>query len=263
MVAYRGVLLGVTAGLFALGATAAAAATPPNALDSLESPPAAGSLDWAPQERPAVPTAHERAVTAGERRPTGNPLWAVPLRVLSATRERPIFSPSRRPPAPPVVAAPQAPSPPPPAAKPAEPDHPLLSLVGTVVGEGEGIGVFIEDATHNVLRLHTGQDYSGWVLRAVEGREARFDKNDRSARLALPAPGGSDSAGGPMLAGASSSPANLGGPPVNLGSPLAVTPASAAGNTWMDGDGQMIAPPPKKISTRGSGAIPPQNHRAD
>ena len=36
--------------------------------------------------------------------PSGNPLWSVPLSVLTATRERPVFSASRRP-MPPAVAA--------------------------------------------------------------------------------------------------------------------------------------------------------------
>src|SRR5215472_1432828 len=37
---------------------------------------------------------------------TANPLWAIPLATLTTTRDRPIFSPSRRPPPPAVAAAP-------------------------------------------------------------------------------------------------------------------------------------------------------------
>src|SRR5262245_32324885 len=48
--------------------------------------------------------------------PGGNPLWGIPMSTLSVTRERPIFSVTRRPPAPPppkpLV---EAPAPPPPA----------------------------------------------------------------------------------------------------------------------------------------------------
>ena len=43
---------------------------------------------------------------APERALSANPLWAIPLTQLSATRERPIFSPSRRPPPAAVAAEP-------------------------------------------------------------------------------------------------------------------------------------------------------------
>jgi general secretion pathway protein N len=150
-----------------------------------------------------------------------NPLWAVPLSALSATREHPIFSPSRRPPAPPAVAAVNVPAPPPP--KPVEPDRPLFTLVGTIVGGRGGIGVFLDQA-RNVVRLKTGQDHDGWTLRAVRGREATFDKDRRTATLSLPAPG--------------------------TERPQAALPVGAPmGGTWMDGDGQMIAPPKKAAQT--------------
>ena len=84
--------------------------------------------------------------------PRGNPLWAVPLADLSAMREHPIFSPSRRPPARPAVAAVIEPAPPvPPMAQ-----RPPLTLVGTIVGETTQIGVFIEENTHQMVRLPIG-----------------------------------------------------------------------------------------------------------
>src|SRR5262249_37624537 len=105
----------------------------------------------------------------------------------SETRERPIFSPSRRPPLLPAVAeAPPPARPPSPTAR--EPERPPLSMLGTVVG-GHSIGIFIEDVGRNVLRLHTGQDYAGWVLRAVKRREAEFEKGNSIATLSFPAPG--------------------------------------------------------------------------
>jgi general secretion pathway protein N len=206
----------------------AVAATPPPGLEAPESALNSGSLDPA-ADRPAVPIGREHA-------PTGNPLWGIPLRVLTATRERPLFSPSRRPPAPPVVAA--APPPRPVvASKPPEPDHPLLTIVGTIVGESDAIGVFIDPATNDVIRLHTGQDHDGWTLRAVQGREATFEKADRHATLALPAPGAPASA--PTV------PAGIQPIPVALPArgALPAPAAPQAGNTWMDGDGQLIAPP--------------------
>lgn len=216
----------------------AVAATPPAGFETPES--ALGPEPSA--DRPAVAITRERAAT-------GNPLWGIPLRILTATRERPLFSPSRRPPAPPAVAAP-APAPRPvAAAKPPEPDHPLLTIVGTIVSTRDGIGVFIDQATNEVVRIHTGQEHGGWVLRSVHGREASFEKNERTSTLALPAPGETPAAGAaaPALAGM--------GRPVQarlpVAAPVAATvPAPAlpqAGNTWMDGDGNMITPPPAKL----------------
>ena len=83
----------------------------------------------------------------------GNPLWAIPLKALSVTRERPVFSPSRRPPPPVVVAVPYVAPPPPP--KPVEPERPPLSLVGTITGKDGSLGIFLDQATNSVVRLKT------------------------------------------------------------------------------------------------------------
>jgi hypothetical protein len=117
-----------------------------------------------------------------------NPLWAIPLSALMATRTRPLFTPSRRPPAPVVasvpVAAPQPPSPPPPAV----PQHPNLTLVGTVAGENEGIAVFIDTATRDTVRLRTGEGHSGWILQSIERRAATLQMGGQTETLAMPKP---------------------------------------------------------------------------
>jgi general secretion pathway protein N len=216
---------------FACAGLGASAATSPPGLGP-ESALSPGGLDPT-VDRPAVPVARERG-------PSGNPLWGIPLRVLTATRERPLFSPSRRPPAPPVVAAPVVPRPVA-APKPPEPERPPLTIVGTIVGESDAIGVFIEQGTNNVIRIHAGQTHDGWVLRSVHGREVSFEKDERTAILALPAPGATPASPGmpgqPMLAGTSV--------PVQAAVPAPVPAAGVpqAGNTWLDGDGNMIAPP--------------------
>jgi len=121
---------------------------------------------------------------------SGNPLWAVPLSALTATRERPIFSASRRPPPAPVAAAPvmQTRAPPPPPA-PRVPERPRLSLVGTVGGE-QGIAVFVDQATQAIVRLRPGEGHDGWVLRAVGGREVTLESDRDTAILSLPRPDG-------------------------------------------------------------------------
>ena len=166
-----------------LGALDARGANPPGALDQPPSNVLPGPVEMAPQAGP-----QQRAVEQ-PLEPTGNPLWGVPLSTLTATRERPLFTPSRRAPAPavagPVAAAPAPPPPPP----PAEPERPQLVLVGAIANGSEGIAVFLDQATNNVIRLRTGQDHSGWVLRSVKGREATLQKDQQTTTLTLPVPG--------------------------------------------------------------------------
>jgi len=213
----RGTLLALAACFIACGDARmpARSATDPAALNPIDNTIGRGILNaGSDSAEPATPVARERLL------PRGNPLWAVPLSALSATRERPLFSPSRRPPAPAVVAAPRVPvvvRPP----KPEEPDHPLLTVVGTVSAEGGGIGIFLDQATNNVIRLKIGEDHAGWILRSVQGRGASFEKDQRTATLALP-PAGANQSGQPPL-------------PLGLG--------PQAGATWTDGDGQLITPP--------------------
>ena len=171
---------------------------------------------------PDVPTESVKhsVLSAGEPMHVGNPLWSLPLSALSGTRERPIFSPSRRPPPPPAVAAPFVPSvgPPQPPSKTPEPDHPLLILLGTLTGDSQGVAIFLNEADKTTLRLRTGEGHGGWVLHSIRGGEVTFEKGERTATLAM-APLGS----------------------------AAQTHASqmALGNTWRDGDGQMIHAPPR------------------
>jgi general secretion pathway protein N len=134
--------------------------------------------------KPGPDTARTAPVGRG-----GNPLWGVPLSTLTATRERPLFSSSRRPPAPPVAVAPVIQTRPPPPQPPREPERPRLSLVGTVGGE-EGIAVFVDQATQAIVRLRTGEGHDGWVLRTVGGREVTLQNEGNTAILTLPRPDG-------------------------------------------------------------------------
>lgn len=180
------------------------------------------------------------------RMPAGNPLWAVPLRVLTYTRERPLFSPSRRPPSSPAVAAPPI-APAPVTATHEEPDHPLLTLVGTVVGTHEGIGIFVDQSSKNVIRLTTDQDYHGWRLRAVHERDAVFERSQREAILALPARSAPDQPANVVAnpVAASYSGAWMDGDGQMISSPRNRQPnPPSLPATWRDGDGQLISPPP-------------------
>jgi general secretion pathway protein N len=114
-----------------------------------------------------------------------NPLWAVPLSVLTATQERPIFSASRRPPQRAVVAPSEEQVSAPPPQKAAEPEHPPLALIGAVVGEGDAIAVFLDRTNQKIVRLRKGEVHAGWELSAVLPREVTFKKSDRTEVLAL------------------------------------------------------------------------------
>jgi hypothetical protein len=149
-------------------------------------------------EPPALPPDTAEPVTtvrvaapqaAPGRTLSANPLWAIPLTQLFVTRERPIFSPSRRPP-PPAIAE-QAPVRPPPPPRKNEITPPQLSLVGTIASDDDSFGIFLDQSTKAALRLRVGEDYQGWRLRAIQGREVTIEKDQQGAVLTLPEPGGS------------------------------------------------------------------------
>jgi general secretion pathway protein N len=64
-----------------------------------------------------------------------------------------------------------------------------LALIGTVVGAAESIGVFLDQPTQRLIRLKTGEEHAGWVLRAVRPREVTLEKGARVEILSLPRPG--------------------------------------------------------------------------
>jgi hypothetical protein len=151
--------------------------------------PSAGSAT------PAEPVTTVRAVVptvSPARALSANPLWAIPLTQLSGTRDRPIFSPSRRP-APTVAATEPAVVKLPPRKKEIEP--PPVSLVGTIASDDESFGIFIDQSTKEALRLKVGEDYQGWKLRKIRGREVTMEKDQQAAVLTLPQPGGGQASG--------------------------------------------------------------------
>jgi general secretion pathway protein N len=148
----------------------------------------------------------------GRPLPSGNPLWAIPLSVLTATQERPIFSASRRPPQRAVAAPVDQVSAPPPQ-KAAAPERLSLALIGAVVGESDAIAVFLDQTNQKIVRLRQGESHAGWELSSVQPREVTFRKADRTEVLALKRQDGA--------AGVADAPA----------APGLVVPTAAGGNT--------------------------------
>ena len=143
---------------------------------------------------------------------TGNPLWAIPISKLSATRDRPLFSASRRPPPPAVAAAPV--SPPVAVAKPVALELPPFTLVGTIISENSRIAIFLDQTSKIATGVREGERTSGWTLRSVESRSAVLEGSNRMVTLDLPEP----TAEGTSLADGSSA-AEDSSPPRILGAP--------------------------------------------
>ena len=166
---------------------------------------------------------------------TGNPLWAVPLGALTDTRARPIFSPSRRPPSPPFVASSPPPTPKPP--PPREPDRVKLTLLGTVIGTSDSIGVFLDETSKDVIRIRIGASHDGWRLNSVQRRAASFKKNRQETTLMLAPPGSDQPPSSVGLAASKSSDANVSGnrgaanSAENRARPVALTLPAAAPTT--------------------------------
>jgi general secretion pathway protein N len=111
-------------------------------------------------------------------------LWSVPLSVLSATQERPIFSASGRPLLRAVVtpSADQVVAAPPPVAGL---ERPALALIGAVVGDRDAIAVFVDQTNQKIVRLRQGDTHAGWALSSVQGREVTLKKADQTETLTI------------------------------------------------------------------------------
>ena len=110
-----------------------------------------------------------------------NPISAQPLEQLSATLLRPLFSPTRHPPAPPPqpvqLVAPPAPPPPQP--------PPNLVLFGVVM-DGEGARALVRaGGDKKMLRAKIGDDIDGWKVSQIEARKVVLSLDARFATFTL------------------------------------------------------------------------------
>lgn len=120
---------------------------------------------------------HAAAQTAT---PSGlaNPLAAQSLDGLSATRERPLFAPSRRsaPPPAPVAPAPVAES-------AAEPPH--IALLGIIIAV-DGPRAWVNDiSTNKIMKVRIGDDIDGWKVGQIHERRLVLWRDGRSATFSL------------------------------------------------------------------------------
>jgi hypothetical protein len=106
-----------------------------------------------------------------------NPLAAQSLERLSATVDRPLFSPSRRPPPGPVAQAPEPPVPPAP--------PPNLVLSGIVMDGQSARAVVRVGADKKILHAQIGDNIDGWTVSQIEGRKLVLSLDGRFATFTL------------------------------------------------------------------------------
>lgn len=119
-----------------------------------------------------------RAADAGGEAAVANPVELQPLDQLSATHERPLFAPTRRPPPKPVAVV-ARPEPPPPPAPP-----PNVVLLGIVSEGGDGRAA-IKQSGDKVMRVRMGDDVGGWKVERIEPRRLVLTLGERSVDFAL------------------------------------------------------------------------------
>lgn len=116
-----------------------------------------------------------------------NPLAGLTLDSLSATRDLPLFTPSR---SAPVVETTMEP---PPAIEPEtvapEPVPPSLRLIGIVMAEAGRMALLADPGTGLVQRLAPGATVDGWTLEILDAKTVAFSRGDRQHRLTLFEPG--------------------------------------------------------------------------
>jgi type II secretory pathway component PulC len=108
-----------------------------------------------------------------------NPLAVHSLDRMSVTRERPVFSPSRRPPPPPPQPIVQIPSPPPP------PAPPNLTLFGIVLEADEARALVRIAPRNDIVRVRIGEEVNGWKVTQIERRQLVLSLDGRSVTFTL------------------------------------------------------------------------------
>jgi len=153
------------------------AVAPSGALERPAATASLGAAEGAAATAPGPQREQNRAT------PSRYPLWSLPLRELTAGRERPIFSPTRRPPP-----ASEAPAPVRLPSSANEIARPPLSLIGAIAADEAGMAIFLDQASQRTVRLKVGEGYAGWTLQLVKAREATLIRDQQTAILALPPP---------------------------------------------------------------------------
>ena len=106
------------------------------------------------------------------------------LDALSATREHPLFTPTRRPPPRPAV-LPQGPSTP--AATEAPP--PSVEVRGVIYGGDRRVAIVKRPQDLQTMAVKVGGQIDGWVVAEIHPRGIVLERGGRSITLPMPEPG--------------------------------------------------------------------------
>jgi hypothetical protein len=150
---------------------------------------AAGTAARAEAPAPSAGAASSAVPSSGGEKawPAGNPIAGIPLAALTQTRDRPLFSASRRPPA--VVEAAAPPSPPAPAPVEApRPQAPQFELVGTIINPTSAIALVRSPSSDSVSKLRVGEETDGWRVQSVAPRSIVVESGAQTVTLGFPAP---------------------------------------------------------------------------
>ena len=141
---------------------------------------ATAALAQQPPKRAAVPTAAApapKAATPGSA-PAGQSGFDLPeLEDLSATRERPLFSSTRRPPE--VEAPPQA------AAPITEAASMPFELVGIVLGSDVSAAIFRNTDSKEETRVGKGEKIGNWSVEDISERAVVLQGGDKRVRMRM------------------------------------------------------------------------------
>ncbi len=132
----------------------------------------------------AAPAEPDEAAPPGA---SPNPLSSLDLESLSATRELPLFTPSRTPP---LVEEPPPPEPEPEPVEPeiveeADPEPPPLELIGIVVTEAEQVVLLMDQSTGEVQRIRPGDEFEGWTVSIIDSRTVELESEGNFQTLTM------------------------------------------------------------------------------
>lgn len=124
------------------------------------------------------------------------------LEDLRQTRDRPLFSSTRRPP-PKVESVPVIASV---AHSSAGIQPPSLTLIGVVLGANEKAVIVEETSSHKPVHLALGDNIYGWRVTYIEPRAFVLKRGDRSVSITFPPPGNRQGTGASISAGQPTAP---------------------------------------------------------